>query len=547
MSTHHQHQSRIHDEKGFSLIDVAVVMAIVGILLAGFLATYKMYQATRATTMTEENFMAAQEALGAFVPFKGNRYPRPAPFGLKDGDAGYGEEIAASVVTAPCANAAAAVGKVCRGVGANGKAVLIGTLPFADLNMPDTQARDGYGRLFTYAVTLELTNPNGIDPLDEVNNTTGLAPPDGLPDRDADGDIKYRHYVCVKTQDLEDNGTITPAVDCTKANGNPPRPIALVSHGEDGIGGWLPSGQVYQPCGSVAAASQNENCNFDGTFIQSMRRALNNNGTPAVTTDDFYMRVPVLVRGNNANKNDDTIQVEVREDGNYWGAAGADKIGNKYNYKIGIGVSKPVNPLEVNGNILANQGVLSNDLCADGTTCLETSALAGNESSMDCGDLGMVRDIKNNAVSCVYVAKPDTQCAANEYVVGFQDDGTVVCQALPATCGPAHGRYDTHAPSVSERCSAGTQSGFAGAGPWTWTCTLGAQSVSCATMAAAPPADPPSGCIDECGETRRVGMEWCNRGHPQGKMRCVTDGSSGSYQGCISGLGCCAGGILYCP
>lgn len=87
MNISHQHDTRTHTERGFSLIDVAVVMAIVGVLLAGFLATYKMYQATRASTVTEENFMAAQEALGAFVA-NWNRYP--AAFGLTTGDTKYG-------------------------------------------------------------------------------------------------------------------------------------------------------------------------------------------------------------------------------------------------------------------------------------------------------------------------------------------------------------------------------------------------------------------------------------------------------------------------
>lgn len=542
MSTDHpsrSHMTGVKGQGGFSLIDVAVVMAIVGILLAGFLATYKMYQATRATTITEENFMASQEALGAFIPFKGNRYPRPAPFGLSDGEAGYGEEVEVADIHGSACTNTTAKGKVCRGTGVGGKTVLIGALPFADLNMSDTQARDGYGRMFTYAVTEELTQPNGIDPLD-VNA-------DNVPDRDADGDVMYKHYVCVKTQDINDNGTVTLA-DCTKANDNPPRPIALISHGSDGVGGWLPSGTLYSPCGAVAAASQNDNCNFDGTFIQATRRTSDDNGTPGDTSDDFLRRQPIIVQGDNANKNDDKIQVEVREDGNYWGmagAAGSEKIGNKYNYKVGIGVlNPPTNPLEVGGNVLAEQGVLSNELCADGTNCLKTEALAGQDPDMNCGQLGMVRDIKNNQVTCVHLAQPNTSCTSTQYIVGFNVNGTPVCRDLPATCGSAHGEYRTVAPAVGERCANGTQNSFAGTNPWTWSCTLGSQTVNCATAAAVAPPEPPS-CIDECGETRFDGNQWCRRGGIQGKRRC--SGTSVVDEGCISGLGCCAGGNLMCP
>ena len=548
----------VKGQGGFSLIDVAVVMAIVGILLAGFLATYKMYQATRATTITEENFMASQEALGAFIPFKGNRYPRPAPFGLRDARpgepgyvAGYGEEAKDADIV-PCANATAAVGKVCRGVGANGQNVLIGVLPFADLNMSDTQARDGFGRLFTYAVTEALTVTDGVDPVDLVNNTTNMAPPDGIPDRDTDGDLIYRHYVCVQMQDLLDDGTITdPPVDCTKAAGNPPRPMALISHGADGIGGWLPSGQVYGACGALNAARQNENCNFDGKFIQAMRFTRNDNGTPGTDPediiDDFDMRVPLLIRGEGPNKNDDIIQVEVREDGNYWGAAGEDKVSNKYNYKIGIGVPKPSKPLEVKGNILATQSVLSKNLCSDSSTCLETEALSGDQQKMDCGQMGMVREIKNNMVDCVYVAQKNTSCATNEYIEGFNADGSAKCKALPPTCGSAHGTYLENPPSAAARCTSGTDTNFTGTGPWSWKCSDGASTtVSCSTVGSTQPPET-TGCIDECGEQKSVGSTWCNRGSPAGRMRCAADGQSPSYEGCISGLGCCASGTLYCP
>lgn len=461
-------------ESGFSLIDVAVVMAIVGILLAGFLTAYKIYQATRATITTEENFIASQEALGAFIPFKGNRYPRPAPFGVRDGQTGYGEEVDLADVASSCTDVTA-VGKVCRSIGASGENVLIGVLPFADLNMSDTQARDGYGRLFTYAVSEALTQPNGNDPLD-------VSPADGVPDTDADGDIMYRHYVCVKTQDLQDDGSVVVA-DCTKAAGNPPRPIVLVSHGSDGIGAWLPSGVQYKHCDSAPSASQDDNCNYDGTFVQSMRLTRDDNATPADTSDDFDMRQPMLVQGANAQRNDDKVQVEVREDGNYWGMSGpsTDQIANKYNYKIGIGVAKPDKPLEVSGNIKAEEGVLAEELCGDGD-CLKTDSLAGNSDDMDCGALGMVADIKNNKVICEYVVQPNVTCNSDEYVAGFDASGAAICVQMDATCGPAHHTSPGSAPTAVELCTSGTAGGFSGTGPWTWTCTKAAKTVNCKTL-----------------------------------------------------------------
>lgn len=532
-----------HSERGFSLVDVAVIMAIVGVLVAGFLATYKLYQVTRATTVTEENFIAAQEALGAFIPYNDNTYPRPAAFGLTEGDEGYGEQIAAGDAIPSC-NETSAVGHICRSTGYNGESVLIGVLPFGDLNMPEAQARDGYGRLFTYAVSEALTVANGAMPTyvygadtngDGVNNV-----------EDDPTGILYKHHVCVKTRDLLDNGTFNTE-DCTDAAGvNPARAIALVSHGIDGIGGWLPTGKLYAPCSPVSLTSQTENCNFDGTFIQSMRYTTNNNSTADIS-DDILMRQPMLVRGENANKNDDTVQVEVREDGNYWGNTDND-ISNKYSYKVGIGVDAPTKPLEVEGNIRAEVGILSEELCTvkanpsdPDPLCLETEAIAGVKEEMDCGELGMVKQIHNNEVACVTLANPGETCPPGTVLVGVTLTGTADCYAVTEPlCGSAHGTAISTPPNAGERCAVGTDIGFSGSGPWTWQCQEGSKTVNCTTAAAAATQV----CIDECGNERRDGASWCIRGAGKGMRRC--SGTTLIDEGCISGIGCCAYPDLHC-
>lgn len=558
MNIDHQHDTRTQNERGFSLIDVAVVMAIVGILLAGFLATYKMYQATRASTVTEENFMAAQEALGAFVA-NWNRYPAPAAFGLTTGDTKYGVggDPAAAV---NCTSASNANGKICKGDGVTEGAttyeVLVGVLPFADINLPDSQARDGYGRLFTYAVSAELVKANGADPVVDHyrgEDTDGDGEPDTDPvytylvDTDGDGTkdavLKYNYHVCVKTQDLDDAGAIN-VNGCTDAMGtNPPRAIALVSHGADGIGAWLPTGRQYMPCGPTTGAypstSQNENCNFDGTFVQAMRLRVDGG---------IEVRQPMQVRGDNVNKNDDTIQVELREGGNYWGDNAA-QISNKYNYKVGIGVADPKAALDVAGNIKAPL-VMAKKLCEEGDNptsdagCLDVKSLAGAKDEMDCG-VGMVKGFENNKAVCIYPAEPKT-CLEGEYISGVDATGNVVCTPFPASCGPAHDTYATTAPSEADKCSKGTAGTTTGTGPWSWTCDLGGQTVNCATKTGTPPPEPTGpGCIDECGEQRHSGQTWCNRGYPHGKRKCESNGAVTS-QGCISGIGCCSGGTLQC-
>lgn len=589
-----KHQLDMHKtyERGFSLIDVAVVMAIVGVLLAGFLATYKMYQATRATTITEENFMAAQDALGAYVSFN-NKYPVPSPFGLREktstGSTEYGESGDASAAVT-CNNSNAS-GKLCKGAGIGaGNEVLVGVLPFAEINLPEAQARDGYGRLFTYAVGAALTANNGAEPTYEGD------PP--IP--------TYKKHVCVKVQSLDDEGGFsTSGCDSDSA-----RTIALVSHGSDGVGAWLPSGVQYIPCGDPDDESQNENCNFDGTFEQSMRvTTLEDSGG-----DEYDFQSPILVRGAGPNKNDDSIQTEIRQDANYWamtqGAGGnPDKVASRHNYRVGIGVDNPKSAVDVNGNLQANQGILTEQVCDEKTgTCFELEALLGEKDEMDCGELGLVTAIKNNKTECVHAAQPNVHCETDEIVTGFGPNGEPVCTELVApTCGPAHGQVvETAAPPPEQsRCLKGEDEGMAGSGmgPYTWRCAVGTKKVNCesilvmptcgpahgqvvATAAPPPeqsrclqgddegmagsgmgpytwrcaagtkkvncasvtptepePVEPPQ-CIDECGEPRRDGAVWCRAGNPKGKMRC--SGTSVISEGCISGIGCCGAGTLQC-
>lgn len=545
MKTTHCAKTGIHNnERGFSLLDLAVIMAIVGVMLSVFLATYKLYQTTHAIDVTEENFIATQDALGAFIPFNSKRYPRPAPFGLKDGDAGYGEQAADADIVPAATCVANAAGKVCRATGPNGKNVLVGVIPFAEINIPDAQARDGYGRLFTYAVSEELTKATVDESIDEEG-------PDGLAVSGGDG-VPDQYSVCVDAFDLNDDGT-TSTTACGAAD-NPLRTVAIVSHGANGVGAWLPTGKRYTACGTVAGQNENENCNYDAKFVQAMRKTL---------VDGAELRQPILILGSAANRNDDKIEVEVREDGNFWKDDGSNEIKNNANYRVGIGVTKPSMPLEVNGNIKVSNTtdpvssaevpskVLAEKLCADGTTaCLETEAIAGDLPSMDCGALGMVKNIVNNQVECEYVLNPGQTCSSTQYVSGIDNNGNIVCSELTrATCGPAHNSYTTTPPSVSERCAIGTDNSFTGSSPsWTWKCTdtTSATTVSCATLATDPggATEPPS-CTDECGEQRANGATWCRRGGTQGKRHC--SGTTVVDDGCISGIGCCSGGSLMCP
>jgi type II secretory pathway pseudopilin PulG len=453
IATAHATSPRHHRMRGFSLLDVAIVIGIVGILVAGFLASYKLYQSIRAAQVTEENFQIVQRALGAYKATRA-KYPAPAGYRLSDDDDQYG--LSSTSITNNCASAPSA-GHICRSNGAAGEKVLVGLVPFVDLNIPPAAARDGYGRLFTYAVSEKQTQANGNNPA--------------------------LRYVCVQSQDVRDNGSIDAAVNCTLANENPPSEVAIVSHGRDGVGAWLPSGVQYKACAkepgeiSLPNPSQLENCDFDATFIRPARR---------IDSGGVVLRQPSVFRGAGAYKNDDAIQLEIREDTNYWSQIDTNsnqKITNVNAYKVGIGTTAPDAQLHVEGNMKADS-VLTREVCADGSSgpCLKVEAIAGDIEDMECSSggnpTGMVKAIVNNKVECRYIVEPK-ECPSHQYTNGFDVNGLPVCVDMPASCGPEHNTTGTTAPVAANRCYNGTASAVSGTGPWTWTCTLGGQSVNC--------------------------------------------------------------------
>lgn len=130
---------------GFSLIEMAVVLTITALLVAGGLALVSGRQSIQERSTTNGNLDAITEALRAFIA-RNYRLPCPAIATLKPGDAGYGEEAASpgtctGTVFIPAASSTNAEGIV----------------PFKSLGLARELALDGYGRFYTYHVVQAAT------------------------------------------------------------------------------------------------------------------------------------------------------------------------------------------------------------------------------------------------------------------------------------------------------------------------------------------------------------------------------------------------------
>jgi type II secretory pathway pseudopilin PulG len=184
-------------QAGFSLIEAALVIMILGLLIAPILEVYRMYIRNKQTDTTMMAIERTDLTLKQYYEANGV-YPCPAiaPGGI-----------------ASCGTAV--------------NNVLVGTVPYATLNMKEKDQTDGYNFSLTYIVSEPMTqaanaytsNPTVQVGIVDLNTGTQLG-----------------------------GTTITPAV------------LALISHGKTGKGGVRPTDGTI-PFACDPADVDQENCN----------------------------------------------------------------------------------------------------------------------------------------------------------------------------------------------------------------------------------------------------------------------------------------------
>lgn len=197
-----------HRLRGFSLVEMAVVLAIVGLLLGGLIMTLSAQQSVQRTQETRRLLVQAREALLGFAAIHG-RLPCPAEPTLASGAAGAGSERPATA--AGCSGGQS------------------GVLPWATLGLPET---DAWGRRFGYRVSADfarsVTPPaKAAFALDTVGDNTVRVASGGAP-----------------------LATAVPAV--------------IVSHGANGAGAYNASGTALP---ASADADEIENHDGDSDFV----------------------------------------------------------------------------------------------------------------------------------------------------------------------------------------------------------------------------------------------------------------------------------------
>lgn len=242
---------KVLKNRGFSLVELSVVMTVVGITMAGALDLATQQTEAEKENITEERMDRIEMALEQFL-IENQRLPCPAVGNLEIGDANFGLEAVPSSTPA-CTPAS--------GLLFSDPPVFSGIVPVRTLGLPDDVMFDGWDRRFSYAIDANF-----------ANSGHGIAAPTNSA---CDGTTSE---VCFQYQDF---GSIIIRSDVSPAGSettNPPHRAVyvLLSHGENGFGAFRYFGSAGRNANSTdtreqenAELSSAPHAAFDNIYIST--------------------------------------------------------------------------------------------------------------------------------------------------------------------------------------------------------------------------------------------------------------------------------------
>lgn len=211
-------------QQGFTLVEIAIVLMIVGLLLGGMLVPLSAQMEQQKISTTEKQLTEARDALIGYALANG-QLPCPA-----DPATATGQANAGIARTPPCTGANSA-----------------GVLPWATLGIGET---DAWGNRFTYRVSSDFTDALG---------TTFGKDPSGNNCVPSPAPTQATFALCTAgTLDvLAAAGGTNVAVDV---------PAVIVSHGRNGKGAYTQQG-AQQPASANTDEQENSDGSADNNYV----------------------------------------------------------------------------------------------------------------------------------------------------------------------------------------------------------------------------------------------------------------------------------------
>lgn len=230
----------MHNARGFSLIEIATVLFIVGIILTaviGGLNSLTIGAKEKATRVKQD---AIKTALSTFL-VRNSRLPCPVVITLASGAANNGVE--------------AVTPGTCTGVISTGAApniVKTGAIPWASLGLSEEASLDEYGNRLTYQVMAVATNLTAATVSGMLGNIS----------------IHGAGFGVDGAAPLVPGGNQTNYCPTAVGAYNPcGAVVVIVSHGPNGYGGYTTSGQQIPFDVTVTGNDERENTNGDSRFV----------------------------------------------------------------------------------------------------------------------------------------------------------------------------------------------------------------------------------------------------------------------------------------
>ncbi|OIQ89148.1 hypothetical protein GALL_289690 [mine drainage metagenome] len=244
-------------QKGFTLIEMAVVLAIIGLILSSGLMMIGPVMEKNRITQTSQNMDQVESALQLFA-IRNQRLPCPADGSLTAGNALYGVEQPSGGTATACTVAAANA-----------------VIPWVTLGLAENLSLDGWNRRFSYMAANSQTGGTAADSLVYTgclyrNVSSGSRPtlcdPDGLTPS-----YPYGNYLKVEntagTEITTANPGGTPTTSTVSSYGGRAAYV-LISHGHNGYYGWQQNG-VQIAAGAVHTYElDNSAYTVANTFVQ---------------------------------------------------------------------------------------------------------------------------------------------------------------------------------------------------------------------------------------------------------------------------------------
>lgn len=287
---------------GFTLLELAIVVLIIGVLTAGALAVVKPLLAQAQHRATEANMDHVIDVISAYAQ-RNHRIPCPAdpneavtaqPYGAEVGSGANGDQIG------DCDDPA-------------GGERIEGIVPFRTLGLYIEDIRDGHGRFLTYAVSPvfardpaqplqvhkrcrvagtwvdagDSRNPMrarfccpdlAVPPATDLIVTDAAGAPlwtfarDGSAGSYDDADVAFSSAA---TFDLAADNVTTIA-------------FVLVSHGPNGFGAFSPTGARLPTLGATPGAGELANADGDNAFVAAPRSPIFDDSLKWRTQDQIY-------------------------------------------------------------------------------------------------------------------------------------------------------------------------------------------------------------------------------------------------------------------